>query len=64
MPPATKCALVSATSSSTIGDNDGGSDDNDDNDDKDESFVADSDDEEAKEAEEAYQQIKAFGDAD
>jgi hypothetical protein len=67
MPPATKRPLVSATSSSTIGDNDGGGDDNDDNDistNKDESFVANSDDEEAKEAEEAYQQIKAFGDAD
>ncbi|KAG1851982.1 hypothetical protein C8R48DRAFT_676238 [Suillus tomentosus] len=65
MPPATKRLLVSATSSSTIGDNDGGSDDDDDDDgDKDESFVADSGDEEAKEAEEAYQQIKAFGDAD
>lgn len=68
MPPATKRPLVSATSSSTIGDNDGGGDDNNDDDDistnKDESFVANSDDEEAKEAEEAYQQIKAFGDAD
>jgi hypothetical protein len=67
MPPATKRPLVSATSSSTIGDNDGGSDDDNDNDDdgdKDGSFVADSGDEEAKEAEEAYQQIKAFGDAD
>ncbi|KAG2090927.1 hypothetical protein BD769DRAFT_1679461 [Suillus cothurnatus] len=62
MPPATKCPLVSATSSSTIGDNNGGSDNDDGN--KDESFVADSGDEEAKEAEEAYQQIKAFGDAD
>ncbi|KAG1811455.1 uncharacterized protein BJ212DRAFT_1301971 [Suillus subaureus] len=65
MPPATKCLLVSATSSSTIGDNDGGSDDdNDISMNKDESFVADSGDEEAKEAEEAYQQIKAFRDAD
>jgi hypothetical protein len=67
MPPATKCLLVSATSSSTIGDNDGGSDDDDDDDDdsdKYESFVADSGDEEAKKAEEAYQQIKAFRDAD
>ncbi|KAG2094828.1 uncharacterized protein F5147DRAFT_657036 [Suillus discolor] len=66
MPPATKRPLVSATSSSTIGDNDGGGDDDDG--DKDESFVADSGDKEAKEAEaeaeEAYQQIKAFGDAD
>ncbi|KAG1798503.1 uncharacterized protein HD556DRAFT_1305965 [Suillus plorans] len=59
MPPATKCPL----GSSTIGDNDGGGDD-DGNGNKDESFVADSGDEEAKEAEEAYQQIKAFGDAD
>lgn len=65
MPPATKRPLVSATSSSTIGNNDGGGDNNNNNDgDKDESFVADSGDEEAKEAEEAYQQIKAFGDAD
>ncbi|KAG2046729.1 hypothetical protein BDR06DRAFT_1025358 [Suillus hirtellus] len=39
MPPATKCPLVSATSSSTIGDNDGSSDDDDDDGDKDESFV-------------------------
>ncbi|KAG1831091.1 hypothetical protein EV424DRAFT_1343216 [Suillus variegatus] len=65
MPPATKRPLVFATSSSTIGNNDGGGDNNNNNDgDKDESFVADSGDEEAKEAEEAYQQIKAFGDAD
>ncbi|KAG1839857.1 hypothetical protein C8R48DRAFT_679729 [Suillus tomentosus] len=57
----------SAKVSSTIGGNDGGGDnDNDDNDDSDknESFVAGSGGGEAKEAEEAYQQIKAFGDAD
>ncbi|KAG1904008.1 uncharacterized protein F5891DRAFT_1184962 [Suillus fuscotomentosus] len=60
MPPATKHPLVPATSSSTIGDNDGdGDDDNDIPTNKDES-----DDEEAKEAGAAYQQIKAFGDAD
>ncbi|KAG0694568.1 hypothetical protein DFH29DRAFT_880632 [Suillus ampliporus] len=62
MPPATKCPFVSATSSSTIGD---GSGDDNISTNKDEAFVfnEDLDDKEGKDAEEAYQQIKAFGDA-
>lgn len=63
MPSTTKYPLVSATSSSTIGDDDGAND-NDMSTNKDESFVEDLGDEEAKEAEAAYEQIKAFGDAD